>query len=54
MARMLPPFLFLLTLPPLAALWALHVPRTRILELQTPPWDVPLALGGGYIDCRTA
>ncbi len=45
MTRLLPPFLFLLLLVPLAALWHWHPPTDRPFEMRPPPWDVPLLAG---------
>ncbi|MEO1092858.1 MAG: isoprenylcysteine carboxylmethyltransferase family protein [Pseudomonadota bacterium] len=45
MRRLIPPYLFLLLLVPLALLWAFH-PETMQMRPQQPmPWDVPLPLG---------
>ncbi len=45
MTRLIPPFLFVLLLLPLAALWQWHPPADRPFDTRTPPWDVPLLAG---------
>lgn len=45
MRHLIPPFLFLVLLVPLALLWAFH-PTTLVMRPdQAMPWDVPLPLG---------